>query len=130
MYADISQPPPPLPRADLETIQPGVLLLPPLSRRGHGPGLVLLIPDSNANLTIIDGVPSHMIKWAEEGYTVVAIQASTLKDNVLSSAEILKACIIALTSCDLCDAKETVGLVGMLCDSFFWDINTDLCFSL
>lgn len=69
-----------------------------------------------------------MLKWAEEGYTVVAIQASSLKDNILSSAEILKACVDALSSCDLCDAKETFGMVGELCVPFA--INADLCLSL
>jgi len=110
MYADISLPPAPLPQADLKTIQPGVLLLPPLSRRGVGPGLVLLVPDSNADLTITDGVPSHMIKWAEEGYTIVAIKESTIKEKVDSIAEILKTAIGALASCEKC-VGEKVGLV-------------------
>lgn len=112
MYADISKPPAPLPEPHLTIVQPGISLLLPLSRRGHGPGLILLVPDANAELTITDGVPSHLIKWAEEGYTVIAIQASTLKLESTIAAEILKRSVEALTSCDHCDAKANIGLVG------------------
>ena len=110
MYADISKPPKAIPKPQPKTIQVGITLLPPLSRRGHGPGLILLVPDSNAQLTITDGVPSAIIKWAEEGYTVVTLQASALKDE--SPESILRQSVAALTSCKECDTKDKIGLVG------------------
>lgn len=110
MYADISKLPKAIPKAQPKTIQLGITLLPPLSRRGRGPGLILLVPDSNSRLTITDGVPSAIIKWAEEGYTVVTLQASALKAE--SPASILGQSIAALTSCKQCDTKDKIGLIG------------------
>jgi carboxymethylenebutenolidase len=110
MYVDISKPPKAMPKAQPKTIQLGITLLPPLSHRGHGPGLILLVPDSNSQLTITDGVPSAIIKWAEEGYTVVTLQASALKAE--SPASILGQSVAALTSCKQCDTKDKIGLVG------------------
>lgn len=110
MYADISQPPKPLPQADLRQVQDGIALLPPLSRRGHGPGLIILVPDHDADeqLAITNGVPSPLIKWAEEGFAVAEIQASALAGN----GESLKASIRALKDCEKCDGVDKIGLVG------------------
>lgn len=66
-YSDISKPAPPLPTTNLKSIGSGVSLLAPLSRRGHGPGIILLVPDHEDQLTISQGVPSLLVKWAEEG---------------------------------------------------------------
>lgn len=107
MYVDISKSPPPLPVPRCTTISPGVSLLQPLSRRGTGPGMIIVVPDSTqSNLSIIDGVPSPLIKWAEESYTVVEIQESAL------SADILQRAIEAVFESASCVTKEKVGLVG------------------
>lgn len=106
MFNDISKPPPPLPRAELTEVVPGVSLLRPLSRRGTGPGVVLLTPDFPDSLAIKDGVPAPMLKWAEEGYTVVEVQAKALNNNIIKSA------LDALHGCEKCDPKDKVGLVG------------------
>ncbi|KAL4938370.1 hypothetical protein BDV06DRAFT_231909 [Aspergillus oleicola] len=108
MYADTTQPPAPLPQPQLTQIQPGLSLLRPLSRRGHGPGLVLLSPDSTDQVTIRDGVPSSTMKWAEEGYTVVEIQASAVQ----GTPGILETAVAVLEECDVCDNSESVGLVS------------------
>lgn len=107
MFADITKPPNPLPALQLKEIRPGVSLLPPLSRRGHGPGLVVLTPTSENLLEIKDGVPSVLIKWAEEGYTVVQIDGSTFAtvDNVLSEA------LEAIRQCKQYDEGK-IGIVG------------------
>jgi hypothetical protein len=110
MYADISQPPKPLPETRLHTIKPGVTLLPPLSRRGVGPGVILLVPDSETELSITDGVPAPSIKWAEEGYTVVTLQAAALRAH--SIPDLLKLSVAALQSCLECLPKGKVGLIG------------------
>ncbi|OIW34813.1 hypothetical protein CONLIGDRAFT_626866 [Coniochaeta ligniaria NRRL 30616] len=108
MYADISQPPKPLPQPDLRPISDGISLLPPLSRRGHGPGLIILVPDYDKQLAIEDGVPSPLIKWAEEGFTVVEIQARA----VAGEGEPLMTAILALKECDKCEDTGKVGLVA------------------
>lgn len=69
--------------------------------------MIIVVPDSTqSNLSIIDGVPSPLIKWAEESYTVVEIQESAL------SADILQRAIEAVFESASCVTKEKVGLVG------------------
>ncbi|SPJ73508.1 related to dienelactone hydrolase and related enzymes [Fusarium torulosum] len=108
MFEDITQPPKPLPTPQLKVVRPGISLLPPLSRRGHGPGLVVLTPTSEDVLEIKDGVPSVLIKWAEEGYTVVQIESSVFEDT--SSQSVIAEALEALTQCDKCD-EGRIGLV-------------------
>ena len=109
MFADITQPPNPLPAPQLREIRPGVSLLPPLSRRGHGPGLVVLTPTSENLLEIKDGVPSVLIKWAEEGYTVVQIDGSTFA--TVDSGNALSEALEAMRQCEQYDEGK-IGLVG------------------
>ncbi|KAF5660146.1 carboxymethylenebutenolidase [Fusarium heterosporum] len=109
MFADITQPPQPLPAPQLKVVRPGISLLPPLSRRGHGPGLVILTPTSENLLEIKDGVPSVLIKWAEEGYTVVQIDASVFENT--SSQSVIAEALEALIQCDKCDQGK-IGLVA------------------
>ncbi|KAF4973609.1 hypothetical protein FSARC_149 [Fusarium sarcochroum] len=109
MYADITKPPAPLPKAAPQSISEGVTLLPPLSRLGHGPGLVILHPDSDKSLDIIEGVPSALIKWAEEGYAVVEIQAKAFERN---ANEVLGDALKALMSCDKLDPDSKIGLIA------------------
>ena len=110
MYADISKPAPSLPKPRLQTIGAGLRLLPPLSRLGHGPGILLLVADSetDTSLTIDNGVPGSLIKWAEEGFTVVEIKASALAE----ARNALRTAIEALRQCAECDFDAKVGMVG------------------
>lgn len=110
MYADVSKPPAPLPEAKLSEPDTGISLLPPLSRRGHGPGLVILVPDTlkGSQLTITQGVPSPILKWAEEGYAVVEIVATALE----KSSGVLARALQVLQDCDACTPKDKVGIVG------------------
>lgn len=107
MYNDISKPPPPLPTADLQEIAPGISVLPPLSRRGHGPGIVILTAQSDEPLAIHEGVPSHLIKWAEEGYTVANITTQVSGD----ASDSLKKALDALNAESKCEPKGVVGIV-------------------
>jgi carboxymethylenebutenolidase len=109
MFNDITKPPPPLPTTQSSEIKPGLSIVLPLSRRGHGPGLIVLVPDTDQSLAIIDGVPSQLIKWAEEGYTVVEIQRRAL---VTGAREVLTEATQALDSCEKCDSKDKIGLIG------------------
>lgn len=108
MFKASSEPPTPLPSIQFEELAPGVGLLLPLSRRGHGPGLIILTPDTTTHLNIIEAVPSPLIKWAEEGYAVVEIQQQAL------SAAVIKQAIEALSRCDRCDANSKIGLICMI----------------
>jgi carboxymethylenebutenolidase len=112
MYADITKPPAPLPSPDLQKLAHGIALLPPLSRRGTGPGLILLTtPEAtDDSITITDKSPSPLVKWAEEGYAVVQIPDSVLE--FVSAEDALKEAVKGLDSCAKCEPKDKVGLVG------------------
>lgn len=112
MYADISKPPAALPHAEPQHVGEGVTLLPPLSRRGHGPGLIILQDNSTQHLDIIDGVPSALIKWAEEGYTVVEIQANALT-QAKNASEVFQDSLKALQDCPKLEPGKKIGIVGM-----------------
>lgn len=109
MFNDISKPAPPLPSPELSEVMPGVSLLRPLSRLGTGPGVIVLTQNYDDSLAINDGVPSPLVKWAEEGYTVVEIQTRALRTG---AGHIIKAALEALRDCDKCEPKDKVGLVG------------------
>lgn len=117
-YNDISSPAPPLPSSDLQTIRPGVSLLAPLSRRGHGPGMIMLVSDHEQQLAIIEGVPSHLIKWAEEGYAVVEIQRKALEGD--DAAAVMSLAMEALAGCEQCQPKDKIGVVAY--DPSAWNL--------
>lgn len=107
MYADITKPPAALPELRPQEFGAGLRLLPPLSRLGYGPGMILLVADSETSLTIENGVPGSLVKWAEEGFTVVEIQAKALAND-----DALKKAIEALKGCTECSPKDKMGIVG------------------
>lgn len=111
VYADITKPPAPLPAVQFKTFRHGLSLLLPLSRRGQGPGLIVLQNESEDPLAYHQGVPSALIKWAEEGYTVVQINPSALGVN---SEQVLSEAVTILNDCEKCEPKTKIGLVGML----------------
>lgn len=71
--------------------------------------MIILTPDHHNSLAIKGGIPSPLIKWAEEGYAVVEIQAAALSSE---KEEPIKAALEALAKCDKCETKDKVGLVG------------------
>ncbi|KAF6822759.1 lea domain protein [Colletotrichum plurivorum] len=109
IYADISKPPAPLPQPHIQTLADGVSLLLPLSRRGVGPGLILLISSIDKALSIEEGVPSLPLKWAEEGYTVVTVERKALET---SPSEILNVAEKSLGQCEKCEPKDVIGLAA------------------
>ncbi|KAF8865638.1 hypothetical protein BDZ45DRAFT_701194 [Acephala macrosclerotiorum] len=106
---NISEPPTPLPTPQLTKVSPGLSLLPPLSRRGTGPGLIILTLNVGDNLAIKKGVPSLLRKWAEEGYTVLDIQDSAFEHE--NAEELLKKAILTVSQCEQCEPKGSFGLV-------------------
>lgn len=108
---DIDEPPVPLPCAAAREISTGVLLQPPLSRRGHGPGLIIILPQNlelDENQQTLD--PPPLLKWAEEGYAVVKIQLSNRADEQRLS-DAIRIGVDALTGLQECDVKDKFGLV-------------------
>lgn len=101
----------PLPVVNLTELSTGLALLDPLSRKGTGPGLIVL-PHSSISkerrTEITDGVPAPLIKWAEEGYAVVEVREEALSDPKGA----LQAALDSLKKCPKCDQADAVGLVG------------------
>ncbi|EEU34097.1 uncharacterized protein NECHADRAFT_49897 [Fusarium vanettenii 77-13-4] len=110
MFADITKPPAPLPTSELTTLSKGMVLLPPLSRRGHGPGLIILHRHAEDPLAFYDGAPSPLLKWAEEGYAVVQLDPTSFEGR--PAEDVLREAVEALDQCSRCDPKGNVGLVS------------------
>ncbi|KAI0598375.1 hypothetical protein F4775DRAFT_601269 [Biscogniauxia sp. FL1348] len=94
MAAPDPVPIPLLPNAPLLPLAPTATLQPPLSRRGHGPGLVLVTPGTDGasaptttttTTTTLDPPPQK--KWAEEGYAVARLVFSSSPPSVAGEEE-------------------------------------------
>ncbi|KAL4994680.1 hypothetical protein BDV10DRAFT_176333 [Aspergillus recurvatus] len=106
--ADTGIPLKPLPTPTVHDIEPGICLLPPLSRRGHGPGMIVLVPDiAPSQLYLDNGVPGPSLKWAEEGYAVIEIRESAFKHGFA-----LDVALHQLNEHEKCSPKGVVGLVS------------------
>ncbi|CCF44727.1 carboxymethylenebutenolidase [Colletotrichum higginsianum] len=84
----------------------------PLSRRGHGPGLLILVEqgiDLSKHDTILDPPPAQ--KWAEEGYAVAQV---IIAPGVGDVANRVSAAIKSLRDLDSCDDKEKFGVIAHL----------------
>jgi carboxymethylenebutenolidase len=114
-YADISQPPAPLPSAKLQVLKPGLSLQPPLTRLGSGPGLILITTPGtyDEQVTQRDDAPTAVLKWAEEGYAVFQISAEAFGSSKIEA--VLEESFRAFGQCDACQPKEKVGLVCGSC---------------
>ena len=97
---------PSLPSAPLAKLSDTCVLQPPLSRRGTGPGLLIILPSHTApskGKKPLD--PEPVQKWAEEGFAVVGITPSeTLADDVLRA-------IGALQALSTLDTKDKFGII-------------------
>lgn len=106
---DKEETPVPLPSAALVQLTPNVILQPPLTRRGHGPGLILLVPSTISELKSESLDPKPLQKWAEEGYAVVEI---TQSEADFDFARDLKSGLEALVALPECDETEKVGIIS------------------
>lgn len=109
--------PVPLPSAPLQIVSetPSIVLQPPLTRRGTGPGLIVTLPPSLALQANPKGKPldpEPVQKWAEEGFTVVGITATEteLEDAVVKALD-------ALAGLEEVDIKDKVAVLGTLIPS-------------
>ncbi|KAH8169368.1 LEA domain protein [Sarocladium implicatum] len=114
MYADISKPPPPLPSPSLQQLSGGLTLLPPLSRRGTGPGLIILTPpdSTDKSCTITERSPSPLAKWAEESYSVVQIPEESLTSGEVTISQALLVAVQGLEQSGTTAGAEKIGLIA------------------
>lgn len=109
----------PLPSAPSVPLAPNASLQPPLSRRGHGPGIIILdpgyelpaLPSAVSASEPIDPPPQY--KWAEEGYAVVrvAIRSDAGPDD-WDAKRGVEGAVAGLRSLDECDLKDKFALLG------------------
>ncbi|KAF2636375.1 dienelactone hydrolase-like protein [Massarina eburnea CBS 473.64] len=85
----------------------------PLSRRGHGPGLILVV-DHYAELKGREGCvdPAPLMKWAEEGFAVVMVLVPGKVDD--GGEFPLQRAIEALRGLKECDDEGGFGLISYL----------------
>lgn len=110
-------------------LSPHITIQPPISRCGHGPGLILIRPLCYAtcqqqNKTLD---PEPLKKWAEESFTVAQITVDEKSAiDIPSLRELLQEAERGLTERLECDTKEKVGLIGTEVSSrlFHWFLLT------
>lgn len=122
----MSEEPVPLPSAPSVSLSPNVVLQPPLSRRGIGPGVILVLPDhvalSSGTTKPLD--PEPVTKWAEEGFAVVGVTAA----GSISIDQVLQQGLDALQALDQVDIKDKFGVIGA--STFFPTIEYVMLISL
>lgn len=99
--------PKPVPPPNPQKVATGVTLLSPQSRKGTGPGIIVLPPANAKGVRLEDGIPSPLLKWAEEGYCV----AEVVKEAWDHSESPLNVAADALKAAAANDSKEVLGLV-------------------
>ncbi|KAF2874971.1 dienelactone hydrolase-like protein [Massariosphaeria phaeospora] len=94
-------------------VSPHLTLQPPLSRRGHGPGLILIV-DFYALLEKSEKSvdPPPLQKWAEEGFAVVQLQVPGKAED--GGEFPLQRAIEILRGCKGCDQEQGFGLISYL----------------
>lgn len=100
--------PPSFPEPQIVSEQ--ITLQAPLSRRGKGPGLVLIIDHyANTGKSEKHLDPPPLQKWAEEGFAVVQL---LLPGKVEDGGEFpLKKALELLKGCEACEFEKGVGLI-------------------
>ncbi|PNP49649.1 hypothetical protein THARTR1_09660 [Trichoderma harzianum] len=114
---------PPLPSAPSSVLGPSSVLQPPLSRRGSGPGLVLILPSPGTIPPLGPDAekpldPEPLLKWAEEGFAVVAItlpepEMELTGDDASASdvVNLIRDAVDALQKHESVDTKDKFALV-------------------
>lgn len=102
--------PVPLPCAPLVSLTKHLVLQPPLTRRGFGPGLIAFLPaETVAQVAVKDGGPldpQPVQKWAEEGFAVVGVTGNVSVPDALSEG------IAALHGLEQVNIKDKFAVAG------------------
>ncbi|KAL7934103.1 hypothetical protein V8C35DRAFT_303207 [Trichoderma chlorosporum] len=121
--ASPSESAPPPPSAPSSVLGPSSVLQPPLTRRGSGPGLVLILPSPSAIPQLGPDTkrpldPEPLLKWAEEGFAVVAItlpepEMELTGDDTSASdvVNLIRDAVNALQKHETVDTKDKFALV-------------------
>ncbi|KAF9481987.1 NTF2-like protein [Pholiota conissans] len=99
--------PVPLPSAPLVALGSNLVLQPPLTRHGIGPGLIVFLPDLTSVNQTKSLDPEPVAKWAEEGFAVVGVTAS----EGLSVENALKQGLDVLQTLDQVDIQDKFGVI-------------------
>ncbi|KAI9368133.1 hypothetical protein BJX61DRAFT_240670 [Aspergillus egyptiacus] len=109
-----------LPSAPAVEVGPNIVLQPPLSRCGHGPGLLLIRPSTYADCqrdnSSLD--PEPLQKWAEESFAVAQITLNT--QSCASLPSLVRNASKALASLEECNVRDKFGLLGMSVNIIRW----------
>ena len=104
-----------LPNARSFSPYPGLTLQPPLTRRGHGPSLILLVPEDIEGLILgqsdktLD--PPPLQKWAEEGFVVAQVTISRSQRGEIE--RVLDGAVSKLRKCPGYEGSEKIGIICM-----------------
>ncbi|KAI0517059.1 hypothetical protein F5B22DRAFT_145188 [Xylaria bambusicola] len=129
--ANQEETPVPLPSAPIIQLAGSATLQPPLTRRGYGPGLVVITPgdppspskgapkdgqegsneSGDSKAKTLDPMPQK--KWAEEGYAVVQLtpEGGKQEDEGWDVTAAFNQAIEALEKLETCNVKERFGLI-------------------
>jgi carboxymethylenebutenolidase len=102
--------------AEFKELAPEVSLLPPLDRKGYGPGLIVVLPKGvpsykEGGTLCTDGIPPPLLKWSEEGFVVLQILEIAFKQGG-TTEELLNLARLGLKECPECQEEDGIGLVG------------------
>ncbi|KAI0838127.1 carboxymethylenebutenolidase [Hypoxylon sp. FL0890] len=98
------------PSAPLAGLGSNLTVAAPLSRRGHGPGLLLLV-DENLDLRKHDKTldPPPQQKWAEEGFAVAQLRVAKSDNGLIRDG--LRLALSELLKVPFCDQAEKIGII-------------------
>ncbi|CAL3970831.1 unnamed protein product [Diplocarpon coronariae] len=103
------------PSAKPIALNSAVTIQPPLSRRGQGPGLLLIVPKdyavrdlANASKTLD---PEPLQKWAEEGFAVAQVTVETRSGEKLLGSADCDTAVEALAELPQCTLNNEVGVI-------------------
>ncbi|KXJ90057.1 hypothetical protein Micbo1qcDRAFT_234724 [Microdochium bolleyi] len=106
-----------LPETRLEQVAEGITLSHPLSRRGYGPGFIVVVQSTGVagpnKLAIEGGVPSPLMKYAEEGFVTVEITEAALG----ASSDALAKAVAAIAACSstrVADESKPINGAGLI----------------
>jgi carboxymethylenebutenolidase len=116
-YYDPTSPneqPLPIPAEETINVIPGITLLPPRTRRGYGPGMIMFLPPLGLPTencpTPLD--PPPPTKWAEEGFAILAAIVDN-GDDAASVKRVLEIGAKALLEREDVDVRDKIGILGM-----------------
>ncbi|KXJ94041.1 carboxymethylenebutenolidase [Microdochium bolleyi] len=105
------------PTAKPQQLSPTLTIHAPLTHRGHGPGIVVVIDEATSH-SFTNGEanthqtldPEPLQKWAEEGYVVAELHL-TATDDAPRLRDELRAATEALTKHDKCSSKSRYAAI-------------------